>query len=245
MILSESDIYKITTQYYSCFCCTDLSKLKRGVYFICSTERDNILRAYGCKYPLYILLKDDLCVVTYSPAFQDFAETLKNSRSDNIIAAAENKYRLKKMRLLIFQRENMQQYDNARILSVGDFPLFEAFFRETHPTADPDGWLSEYFLEKASKGYFTGYFKEGRLVSVCDAPDMPYMEDKIQHTGIITLEKERQKGYGKRTAALATHHLLQTGVCPQWECNVKNIASFELAKAIGYTEFGKAYILET
>ena len=110
------------------------------------------------------MLKDDLCVVAYSPALQDFAETLKNSQPDNIIAAAEDKYRLKKMRLLIFQKENVLQYGNAKILSVEDYPFFEAFFRETHPTANPDGWLSEYFIEKASKGYFSGYFKDGRLV---------------------------------------------------------------------------------
>lgn len=244
MILSKSEAHKRTIQYYSRFCCADLLKLEHGVYFICATERDNILNGYGCKYSLYILLKGDLCVVAYSPALQGFIETLKNRQPDNIIAAAEDKYCLKKMRLLIFQRENITQYGNAKVLSIEDYPLFEAFFREAHPTATPDGWLSEYFIKKVSKGYFAGYFKDGRLISVCDAPDMPYMEDKIQHTGIITLEEERQKGYGKLTAALATRHLLQTGICPQWECSIENIASFELAKAIGYKEFGTAYILE-
>ena len=43
--------------------------------------------------------------------------------------------------------------------------------------------------------HFTGYFVNGKIVSVCDAPDMPYMEDKIQHTGICTLEEERREGY--------------------------------------------------
>ena len=242
--MSKSGTYKRTIQYYSRFCCTDLLKLEHGVYFVCSTERNSILKGYGCKYSLYILVKDDLCVVAYSPALQDFIETLKNHQPDNIIAAAEDKYRLKKMHLLIFQKENVTQYGNAKILNIEDYPFFEVFFRETHPTAPPEGWLSEYFIEKASKGYFAGYFKDGRLISVCDAPDMPYMEGKVQHTGIITFEEERQKGYGKLTAALTTHHLLQAGICPQWECRIENIASFKLAKAIGYKEFGKAYILE-
>lgn len=242
--MNISDVYHITMQYYSRFCCTDLSKLEHGVYFVCSTERDSILKGYGCKYSFYILLKDDLCVVAYSPAFRDFADRLKHSRPDSIIAAAEDKFRLKKMRLFIFQGENMTEYGGAKVLGTDDYPLFESFFRKTHKNANPDGWLADYFSEKAGKGYFTGYFKDGRLVSVCDAPDMPYMEDVIQHTGIVTLEEERRKGYGKLTAALATHHLLQKGVCPQWECNVGNIASLELAKSIGYKEFGKAYILE-
>lgn len=240
--LTRANILNVTTQYYSRLCCTDLSKLERGVYFVCSAERDKLLKGYGCKYALYILRKADLCVVAYSPALRDFADTLKQKTPDGILAAVEGKYRPKKMRLLAFQEEKVTEYGDAKVLEGKDYPLFESFFRETHKNADPDGWLTDYFSEK--KGFLTGYFQDGRLVSVCDAPDMPYMEEKIQHTGIMTLEEERRKGYGKRTAALATHRLLQKGICPQWECNLGNLASFELAKSIGYKEFGSAYILE-
>lgn len=242
MALTSADIFNITTQYYSRFCCTDLSKLEPGVYCVCSAKRDELLKGYGCKYALYILQKEDLCVVAYSLVLEDFVDTLKHSDPDGILAAVEEKYRLKKMRLLVFQEEKVTEFGNAKVLQGKDYPLFEAFFRETHKNADPDGWLPEYFSEK--EGYLTGYFTDGRLVSVCDAPDMPYMQDKIQHTGIVTLDEERRKGYGKRTAALATHRLLQNGICPQWECGMDNLASFELAKSLGYKEFGRAYILE-
>lgn len=244
MRLSKSEVQNVTMQYYAHFCCTDLSKLKCGNRFICSAERDRILKGYGCKYPLFILKKDNLCVASYSPAFKDFMDALKQNHADQIIAAAEEKYNLKKIRLMIFQEETVLQYGNAKILGSSDYPYYETFFRATHKTASPDGWLQEYFLDKVSKGYFTGYFKDNCLVSVCDAPDVPYMENEIQHTGIVTLEEKRQKGYGKLTAALSTHHLLQIGICPQWECDINNIASFELAKSIGYKEYGTAYIVE-
>lgn len=244
MCLSKPEAHNITMRYYGRFCCTDISKLERGNYFICSAERDRILKGCGCKYFLFILKKDNLCVVSYSPSFKNFIDPLKQTCTDHIIVAAEEKFSLKKRRLMIFRGETVQQYGNARILGASDYPYYEAFFRATHKTSDPDGWLREYFLEKESKGYFTGYFKDNRLVSVCDAPDMPYMENEIQHTGIVTLEEERRKGYGKLTAALSTHHLLQTGICPQWECDINNLASFELAKSIGYKEFGTAYIVE-
>lgn len=240
--LKSAEIFDITTRYYSHFCCTDLSKLTHGVYFVCSEERDDLLKGYGCKYALYILQKEDLCVVAYSPVLEDFVDTLKHSDPDGILAAVEGKYCLKKIRLLIFQEETVTQYGSAKVLEREDYPLFEAFFRETNKNADPGSWLPYYFSEKG--GRLTGYFKDGRLVSVCDAPDMPYMEDRIQHTGIMTLEEERRKGYGKLTAALATHRLLQNGICPQWECDLGNLASFGLAKSIGYKEFGRAYILE-
>ena len=242
MALTSAEISNVTTQYYSRFCCTNLSKVEHGVYFVCSAERDNLLKGYGCKYALYIFRKADVCAIAYAPALRDFVDTLKQNDPDDILAAVEGKYRLKKMRLLVFQEEKVTEYGDAKVLEGKDYPLFESFFRETHKNADPAGWLSDYFSEK--EGFLTGYFKDGRLVSVCDAPDMPYMEDQIQHTGIATLEEERRKGYGKRTAALATHRLLRKGICPQWECRLDNLASFELAKSIGYKEFGRAYILE-
>lgn len=244
MRLGKSEVQRITTQYYEHFCCTNLSKLACGTHFICSAERDRILKGYGCKYSLFILKKDHMCVVSYAPAYKDFMEALKQNHADQIIAAVEEKYNLQKRHLMIFEEETVLQYGHAKILGASDYSSYEAFFRATNQSANPDGWLQEYFLEKASKGYFTGYFEDDCLVSVCDAPDMPYMEKEIQHTGIVTLEEKRRKGYGKLTAALSTHHLLEIGVCPQWECDIRNIASFELAKSIGYKAFGTAYIVE-
>ncbi|MCI6841257.1 MAG: GNAT family N-acetyltransferase [Eubacteriales bacterium] len=143
-----------------------------------------------------------------------------------------------------FVRERVREYGDARVLKKSDYLLYEEFFRETSPAANPDGWLREYFEEKAAKEYFTGYFLNDRLVSVCDAPDMPYLEDVIQHTGIVTLRSERRKGYARRTAALAAHHLIVNGICPQWECRADNTASIALAEAVGYEKYGVAYILE-
>lgn len=53
-----------------------------------------------------------------------------------------------------------------------------------NPDSDPNGWLEDYYESKL--GNFTGYFIDDQLVSVSDAPDMAYLENKIQHTGIST-----------------------------------------------------------
>lgn len=244
MPLNPSEVSSVAMQYYSKFTCMDITKPEPGVHFVPSPERDRPLKGYGCKYSLYALHSGDFCVVAYSPALQGRIDPLKNLRIDELLAALDGEDRLGKMRLLLFERERVTDFGDTRPLCPADYRLFEAFFRQTHPNADPDGWLSDYFFEKVGKGYLTGYFKDGRLVCLCDAPDMPYMEDAIQHTGIMTLEGERQKGYGKLTAALATHRLLQRNICPQWECRIDNGASLALAKSIGYKEFATAYILE-
>ena len=242
--LTNKEIDAITSEFYSRFCGTDISEAASGVTFVCSESRNEELRGLGCKYSIYALVKDDVCIVSYVPQYADFFKKLRGMSAFDILKTIEASFRIKKMQLMKFARERVNDFGNARILKKSDYQLYEEFFRATSPKADPSEWLREYFEEKAEKEYFTGYLLDGRLVSVCDAPDMPYMEDVIQHTGIATLETERRKGYAKRTAALAAHHLIENGICPQWECHVENIASIALAEAVGYEKFGIAYIVE-
>jgi len=242
------DLHKIrntTLQFYSHFCGTNIAELESGIHFIRSPERDKPLKGLGeNKYSLFILVKDALSVISYSPDHQAFVDGLTGHSTEEILSAAKQSGKFRHMRLFLFHGETVFQYGNAKILEASDYPLFETFFRSAYPSANPDGWLHEYFSEKAAKEYLAGYMKEGRLVSVCDAPDMPYMEDQIQHTGIMTLPEERRKGYARSTAALSTHHLLEMGVCPQWECSAQNTASCKLAQALGYREYAQAYIWE-
>lgn len=242
--LNIQTIQDTTKQFYSHYCGIDISELERGIHFVCSSERDVELKGFGRKYTLFIFVKDDLCVVSYSPAHAAFIGTLKKCGTEEIIEKTNHLYKLKNKQLMMFQHEIVTRYGDARVLRDTDYPLFETFFRAANPAANPDGWLYEYFIGKTSKGYMAGYMKNGRLVSVCDAPDMPYMEGKIQHTGIVTLEDERKKGYAKCVTALAAHNLIENGVCPQWECAGDNISSIRLAESIGYKKYGTAYILE-
>lgn len=242
--LTEKEIETITNEFYSCFCGINLSETKSGISFICSDSRNDQVRGFNCKYSIYVLVKDDACIVSYAPQYANFFKKLQDMSVVDILMAVDTSFKIKKMQLMKFRQECVQEYGNAQVLKKADYLLYEDFFRMTSPTADPTGWLQEYFEEKVEKEYFTGYFMNGKLVSVCDAPDMPYMEDIIQHTGIVTLKSERRKGYAKLTAALAAHHLIENGICPQWECHIGNTASIALAESIGYEKYGVAYILE-
>ena len=72
-------IERITKDYYSHFCGIDFSSSKCGTYFICSAERDEKLRGFGCKYAIHILVNGSLCVVSYSPKHRALIEQLKNA----------------------------------------------------------------------------------------------------------------------------------------------------------------------
>ena len=233
-----------TEQFYSHFVCTDITKLKDGTHFICAAERDEELKGFGCRYGIYILAREEMCVAAYSPRHAAFFERLKDKTAEEVIEAVRREHRLTELKLFLFAGEKVNDFKNARLLGKEDYPLYEEFFRATNPDADPEGWLEEYFLEKAERGLFAGCALGRRLVSVCDAPDMPYMEGRVQHTGIMTRAEHRGKGYGKAAAARATHHLIENGICPQWECEAGNAASAALAKSIGYEEYAVAYILK-
>ncbi len=236
-------VESITTGFYSQFCGMDLSGAAAGTHFVCTRERDKALKGLGCKYTIYIFVRGDLCIASFSPKHRAVFEPLAACGVGEVISAVSQRFLLKRMQLMMFERETVTEYGRAKILEAADYPLYETFFRRANPNAAPDGWLKEYFMEKAEKEYLTGYLSGDRLLSVCDAPDMPYLEDKIQHTGIQTLREERRKGYAACTAALAAHHLLEMGVCPQWECRAENSASIALARSIGYKEYGMAYVL--
>ena len=242
--LTKNEIDTITNEFYSHFCGINVSEAGGGISFVCADSRNDKIRGFGCKYSIYVLTKDDACIVSYAPKYADYFKKLQSASVADILTAIETSFKIKKMQLMKFRQECVQEYGNAKVLKKADYPLYEEFFRLTSPSADPTGWLQEYFEEKTEKEYFTGYFINGKLVSVCDAPDMPYMEGIIQHTGIITLKDERRKGYAKLTAALATHHLIENGICPQWECHLGNAASIALAESIGYEKYGVAYIFE-
>lgn len=239
--MTFEDVYEITERFYAHFCGEKPSRLGPGVHFIEDPRREQVLKGFGCKYPLYILERDGQCVVSYAPRHRAFADSVRACGMGEIVSRARRAFALKEMHLMVFARNRVEQYGQARVLRPGDYPLYQAFFREAHPGARPEGWLEEYFLEK--NGYFVGYEWAGRLACVCDAPDMPYMEGEIQHTGIYTLKEARRMGFARRTAALAARHLMEMGVCPQWECALDNQASFELAKSVGYEPYGRAYIL--
>lgn len=242
--LTRLDIDTITTAFYSNFCAMDLSKINCGIHFTCSNVRNKQIKGFSNKYTVYILIRKKACVISYAPKYKSFFEQIKEKNLDDLLKEVETKFKIKKMQLMIFKQELVHYYGDACILHKHDFASYEKFFHQIHPSITSTEWLQEYFFSKVKKEYFIGYFLNGSLVSVCDAPDMPYMEDRIQHTGIATLPEERRKGYAKLTAALATHNLIKKGICPQWECQLENQASINLAESIGYEKYGIAYIVE-
>lgn len=141
----------ITNNFYSHFCGINLSEALPGIHFVCTEERNKKVKGFGCKYTIYVLVKENLCVVSYAPQYADFIEEIKTCNVEELLSALNDKYRFKIMQLMIIEEERVQEYGNARILKESDYPLYETFFCQTSPTVNPAGWLQDYYREKRQK----------------------------------------------------------------------------------------------
>lgn len=129
--------------------------------------------------------------------------------------------------------------EGARRLSEADYHLYRRFFEEQHgPGKADDGWLRDYFSHIVRLGYCFGAFVGDQLASVTDAPDIPYMSDKIVEPGINTLPRFRRRGLAKRVCAAMIKAILQDHRVPVWSCRCNNVGSAALAESLGYELFG-------
>ena len=70
--LTAREIDTITNEFYSCFCGINLSEAESGMLFVCSDARNDEVRGFGCRYSIYALIKEDVCIVSYAPQYKDF-----------------------------------------------------------------------------------------------------------------------------------------------------------------------------
>ena len=147
----------ITNRFYSCFCGTDISEAESGVTFVCSESRNEELRGLGRRYTIYMLVKDDVCVVSYAPEYTDFFRKRQGMNAAGLLTETEASFRVRKTQLMEFVRERVREYGDARVLVKNPITLcMRNSSARRSPAANPDGWLREYFEEKAAKEYFTG-----------------------------------------------------------------------------------------
>ena len=97
--------------------------------------------------------------------------------------------------------------------------------------------MADYYYSVADRQYAYGIFRDHKLVSATDAPDIPYMSDLIVEPGINTLKGYRRRGYAKIAAGAMIEDLLDTGKIPIWSCGATNKASAALAQSLGYIKF--------
>ncbi|NLV91731.1 MAG: GNAT family N-acetyltransferase [Firmicutes bacterium] len=88
-----------------------------------------------------------------------------------------------------------------------------------------------------SWGLSWGVYRDGRLASATDAPDVPFMKDVVVEMGINTLPEYPRQGLAKTVTGALIKYLLERGRVPLWSCSSDKFASQGLAASLGFVRF--------
>lgn len=237
------DFAKITNEYYSKWLgVTPELIYKNGVIFIESPERDRQQLGYSCVFDVYTYVASNLIIISYSKRVSVQIEEVRKKivagmATKEVTSIMKNIFNKEVKSSIKFCYENSLNKIHPTIaikLIESDYPKYLQFFMTENPNANVDGWLEEYFNDICKSGLAFGIFEDDKLVSVTDAPAVPYMEDKIQEIGINTLSEYRRKGYAKLVTLGCIKSIIKNGKCPLWSCNTNNISSEKLAYSVGF-----------
>ncbi|MFS0553728.1 GNAT family N-acetyltransferase [Brevibacillus sp. 179-C9.3 HS] len=126
--------------------------------------------------------------------------------------------------------ENLE--GDLRRLTEEDEAVFAEF---TSSSSEQD--LDDAYVELDHWAVF-GSFEQNRLVSA--ASMYPWEEDtQIADLGVLTLTSFRGKSHARKVVRSICKYAYGQGYEPQYRCQIDNDASTALAKAAGFTLFGK------
>jgi len=241
-----------TKQYYAKWLDVSPSRLDApGIHAIDSPKRDERQIGFNKRFDLYAFVTEQTTVISYGQRLRaqshttercfehtENVETVRNALCEYVGVTPQHA-----LKFVFTVLPNNLDTSQARQLSRDDYPDFLHFHQQQYPNANAESWLKPYFNEIADKGCVFGVYTDGRLVSATDAPDVPYLRDRVVEPGIATLPNYRKRGYATIIVGALVKHLLATDKVPLWSCSAANIASRKLAERVGFVKFADVITL--
>lgn len=230
-----------TLAYYSLWIGQEniLLQNKKGIEFLYSEERNKTQQGYGVPFEIYIFKSPERTVISYGSNAKQYISTFadnldENMTIDEIGNIAERIFHVKPVRNIkyVYSRQ-INLNTSAVTLTASDFHKYKEFFEKCHHVTAGD-WLYDYFIGMAEKRLCCGFYLDNTLVSCTDAPDMPYMNDKIAEIGVNTLPDFYGKGFATECCKKCISNILENDLCPIWSTSSDNLASQALAEKIGF-----------
>lgn len=230
-----------TLAYYSLWIGQEniLLQNKKGIEFLYSEERNKTQQGYGVPFDIYIFKSPERAVISYGSNAKQYISTFadnldENMTIDEIGNIAERIFHVKPVRNIkyVYSRQ-INLNTSAVTLTASDFHKYKEFFEKCHHVTAGD-WLYDYFIGMAEKRLCCGFYLDNTLVSCTDAPDMPYMNDKIAEIGVNTLPDFYGKGFATECCKKCISNILENDLCPIWSTSSDNLASQALAEKIGF-----------
>ena len=230
-----------TLAYYSLWIGQEniLLQNKKGIEFLYSEERNKTQQGYGVPFDIYIFKSTERTVISYGSNAKQYISTFadnldENMTIDEIGNIAERIFHVKPVRNIkyVYSRQ-INLNTSAVTIAASDFHKYKEFFEKCHHVTAGD-WLYDYFIGMAEKRLCCGFYLDNTLVSCTDAPDMPYMNDKIAEIGVNTLPDFYGKGFATECCKKCISNILENDLCPIWSTSSDNLASQALAEKIGF-----------
>lgn len=230
-----------TLAYYSLWIGQEniLLQNKKGIEFLYSEERNKTQQGYGVPFDIYIFKSPERTVISYGSNAKQYISTFadnldENMTIDEIGNIAERIFHVKPVRNIkyVYSRQ-INLNTSAVTLTASDFHKYKEFFEKCQHVTAGD-WLYDYFIGMAEKRLCCGFYLDNTLVSCTDAPDMPYMNDKIAEIGVNTLPDFYGKGFATECCKKCISNILENDLCPIWSTSSDNLASQALAEKIGF-----------
>lgn len=225
--------------YYSAWTGVDLRTLMPGqVAVVESPVRDQVQKGYSRKFDLYYLIGTEYRVLSYNGNCKPFVPDLQTLDSIDAVAAylaAKGSWNVAHEVKFAFEHINdAVDYSEAVALKSSDYPLFDVFMQKRLETESSPDWVREYFLDMVQTGSVWGIVRNGGLVSVAEAPSMPFMENELTEIGVETVDGYKRQGLAEKVCTAFIADLLKKGREPIWSCDAGNLASIRLAEKAGF-----------
>ena len=239
---------KTIKEYYSKWLgVTPEAMEKDGVIFTESSERDKKQDGYPHIFDVYTYKTDNQVIISYSKRLTDKMLSIKQKihckmTSDEIANIMKSIFNTDIKRSIVFYYDKpLNNIDKSNVIKLRDtdYPKYEEAFKLQYPNVETDSWLEEYYHNITKNEMAFGIFQNDKLVSVTDAPDIPYMQDEIREIGINTLVKYRCRSYAKSVVSACIESIIKNGKCPHWYCDVSNIGSQKVAYGAGFKKLAE------
>jgi GNAT superfamily N-acetyltransferase len=246
----------VAQAYHAAWLCLPPSALDEpGIRVVTSPERDRQVAGYAAAVPLFAMVRPRQLLLSMGARFAErhaaqvaalrgaleslSADQIDQPAVDAILRDAgfpEIGWAVK----FHFTGSRPPGDAAAVCLQVTDYSLYESFFRKLHPQQMCLDWLPDYFRSICARRCCWAAMEDGRIVSMTDAPTVPYLADAIVEIGVNTLADYRRRGYARRVCLAALAEILRQGKTPVWSCRTTNAASRALAVSVGFRQFGLA-----
>lgn len=243
---------ELTKKYYSQWLDIDIDQMdKKGIVLIRTDKRKRCPKGYPKNLEVYAIANNSSLFISFSP---DIDEEVNISKIFSKLTSVDaGVAKLKELfgerlyhRKTYYFSKLPDDIDTSEVICMKkeNYADYLSFFMKQHPNASPEGWLEKYFTKISEGKRCYGIYKDNILVSVTDAPDIPFMEGIITEPGVNTLAEYRGKGYAKAVCAKYLENAISRNEVPIWTCLHNNIASCKLAEKLGYKWFADLYTVQ-